>query len=53
MAYEPEFQEWWQLIGRKLCDEDSKATHYYAYKEGAFNEAMRSFKEWTEEKENE
>ncbi len=57
MAYEPEFLEWWNLIGKKLCGEDphdsKKATHYYAYKEGAFNALMRSFKEWAEEKENE
>ena len=53
MAYEPEFIEWWELIGRKLGGEETKSSHYYAYKEGAFNALMRSFKEWAESKENE
>jgi hypothetical protein len=53
MAYEPEFIEWWEKMGRKLGGENNKASHYYAYKEGAFNEAIRSFREWAESKENE
>jgi hypothetical protein len=53
MAYEPEYETWWSDVGKKLCGEDNKATHYYAYKEGAFIALMRSFKEWAEAKENE